>query len=151
MKYDITIYTDGAYSRVHDEGAFAFVMLDQDLKEIKRFAKKVTKETNNRTELKAIIAAIYLAPKTAQTIKVISDSQYALNTLFGTWARNANKDLFEVFDRIVAGNNFAIDYEWVKGHSGNKWNEICDTMCNAVLGYDANEEFKKYKKYKPNS
>ena len=28
MKY--TIYTDGAYSRLHDEGAFSFVILNED-------------------------------------------------------------------------------------------------------------------------
>ena len=87
-------------------------------------------------------------PEGAETVNVISDSQYALFTLFGGWSRNANKDLFEIFDKIIADNKYAIDYEWVKGHSGVEYNELCDQLCNSVLGYDANAEFEKYKKNK---
>ena len=148
MLYDYIIYTDGAYSRMHNEGAFAYVMLNGQGNHVKQFAKKITNETNNRAELKAIIAALYHLPEGARTIKVISDSQYALFTLFGSWSRNANKDLFEIFDKIIADNNYKIDYEWVKGHSGVEYNELCDQLCNNVLSYDANAEFEKYKKNK---
>ena len=50
MKY--IIYTDGAYSQMNDEGAYAFVILTELNNEVKRFAKKITHETNNRAELK---------------------------------------------------------------------------------------------------
>ncbi len=143
---DYTIYTDGAYSRKHNEGAFAYVMLDKDGNEVKRFSKKIANETNNRAELKAIIAGIYHLPAGAKRIKVISDSQYALHTLFGTWARNANNDLFDKFDEIMKHKKFEVEWAWIRGHSGNKYNELCDKLCNDVLGYDANEEYNKYKK-----
>ena len=55
MKY--IIYTDGAYSQMNDEGAYAFVILTELNNEVKRFAKKITHETNNRAELKAVINA----------------------------------------------------------------------------------------------
>jgi len=143
---DYTIYTDGAYSRKHNEGAFAYVMLDKDGNEVKRFSKKITNETNNRAELKAIIAGIYHLPADAKHIKVISDSRYALHTLFGTWARNANNDLFDKFDEIMKHKKCEVEWAWIRGHSGNKYNELCDQLCNDVLGYDANEEYNKYKK-----
>lgn len=148
MSVEYIIHTDGAYSRMHDEGAFAYVICDANDNEIKRNAWKITQETNNRAELKAIIAAIHHLPKDAKSVRVESDSQYALNTLFGGWSRNANIDLFEVGDRIIAERGIEVEYKWVKGHSGNKFNEICDKLCNDVLGYDANAEFVRYKKHK---
>ena len=148
MKAEYIIHTDGAYSRMHDEGAFAYVICNGNDEEIKRNAWKISQETNNRAELKAIIAALHHLPAGAKKVKVESDSQYALNTLFGGWARNKNLDLFEVADRIIRERDLEIEYRWVKGHNGDKFNEICDKMCNDVLGYDANAEFLKYKKRK---
>ena len=29
---------------------------------------------------------------------------------------------------------------------GDKYNEMCDQMCNEILGYDVNAEFEKFKK-----
>lgn len=146
MIYDYIIYTDGAYSRKNDEGAFAFIILDGNGEEIKHFSKKIVGETNNRAELKAIIAAIYHLPLGAKFVKVISDSMYALNTLSGKWARNANADLFEVWDKILSTHDYEIEYEWVKGHSGDEHNDFCDALCNDALGYDANAEYEKYKR-----
>lgn len=139
------IYTDGAYSRKNDEGAFAYVIINKDGIVIKKGAWKIEHETNNRAELKAIIAALHHLPQSARFAKVRSDSQYALNTLFNGWARNANKDLFDAFERVMGERKLSVKASWVKGHSGDKYNEICDQMCNEVLGYDANAEYEKYK------
>ena len=143
-----TIYTDGAYSRQHDEGAFAYVILNCENAEIERNAYKITKETNNRAELKAIIAAFNRLPDDADEVYIDSDSQYALNTLSGQWQQKSNEDLFKVWRKVRAEhkNIKHITYNWVKGHNGNVYNEICDQLCNDVLGYDANAEFEKYKK-----
>lgn len=144
-----TLFTDGCYSRSHQEGAFAYVILDNQGKIVRKLSKKITDETNNRAELKAIIAGIYHLPQDAEKVKVISDSQYALNTLFGGWSRNTNNDLFKSFDNVMSKRTeLIIEWEWVRGHSGNEYNEMCDKMCNDVLGYDANAEFEKYKKKK---
>ena len=146
MKYKV--YTDGAYSRVNNEGAFAYVILDDNAKIVLRRAYKITKETNNRAELKAIIAAIHNLPADATDVEIASDSQYASNTLKGTWARNKNNDLFDVWDKVIYEHTkVTLTYKWVRGHNGNLYNEMCDQMCNDILGYDANAEFAKYKKH----
>jgi len=147
---EFVIYTDGAYSMLNNEGAFAYVILDSNGIVVKKSAHKCVKETNNRMELKAIIAAIYNLPNKEEKVNalVVSDSQYALCTLFGTWRRNSNQDLFEVYERIIKERNIEIEWKWVKGHNGDYYNELCDKMCNEILGYDVNEEFKKYKKKK---
>lgn len=149
MKY--IVYTDGAYSQMNDEGAYAFVILTELNNEVKRFAEKITHETNNRAELKAIINAIIQLPQDAKDVVVYSDSQYALYTLSGQWKRKANKDLFEIWDDVIKerGLSISIEYRWVRGHNGNKYNELCDKLCNDALGYDANAEFDVFRKDKP--
>lgn len=145
---EFVIYTDGAYSRLNNEGAFAYVILDHNGIVVKKSAHKCLNETNNRMELKAIIAALYNLPNKDEkvSVMVVSDSQYALCTLFGTWRRNSNQDLFDVYERIMKERSIDIEWKWVKGHNGDYYNEMCDEMCNKVLGYNANEEFKKFKK-----
>lgn len=110
-------------------------------------AYKITNESNNRAELKAIIAAIHNLPKDAKDVEVISDSQYALNTLSGRWGRGKNKDLFDVW-RTVRNSHLGvhITWTWVKGHDGDYFNELCDKLCCDVLGYDPAEEYAKFKK-----
>ena len=143
---DFVIYTDGGYSNKHNVGAFAYVMLDGDGNFIRKGAWKITNETNNRAELKAIITAVYHLFREKADVVINSDSMYAINTLSGKWARNANTDLFDVWDRILKENDYKLTFNWVKGHNGNEYNEMCDKMCSEIAGMDLNAEFKKYKK-----
>lgn len=147
MKY--TIYTDGAYSQKNNEGAFAYVILNVEDVEVERKARVIKNETNNRAELKAIISAVHRLPSDATSVTVYSDSQYALKTLSGEWSHSNNHDIFKVWYKVLKEHpDLDISYEWVKGHNGNVYNELCDQLCNDALGYDANKEFEKYKKYK---
>lgn len=147
MKYEV--YTDGAYSWKNNEGAFAFVILKDCHDIVMQRAYKIKDESNNRAELKAIIAAIHNLPKDANDVEVISDSQYALNTLSGRWGQGKNKDLFDVW-RTVRNSHLGvhITWTWVKGHDGDYFNELCDKLCCDVLGYDPAEEYAKFKKKK---
>ena len=146
MKY--IVYTDGAYSQMNDEGSYAFVILTEQNNEVKRFAEKITHETNNRAELKAIINAILQLPQDATSVAVYSDSQYAIHTLCGNWKRKLNRDLFDIWDDVIKERSLTIEYNWVRGHNGNKYNELCDKLCNEAIGYDANAETDVFRKEK---
>jgi ribonuclease HI len=141
MEY--TIYTDGSYSNLHKEGAFAFIILQGD-REVLRMAGKTIdpKDNSNRCELKAIIAAVHKAPHDATKIRIISDSMYALNTLNRRYKRRGNRDLFEIWDKRIMPFCTEIEFEWlfVKGHAGDEYNEICDSLCIEKLGYNPREE-----------
>lgn len=147
---EFLIYTDGAYSRKNNEGAFVYVILDDKGTVIKKAAHKCVNETNNRMELKAIIAALYNLPNKDEKVSalVVSDSQYALCTLFGTWRRNLNNDLFDVYERILKEREIEIEWKWVKGHNGDYYNELCDDLCCKALGYDPSAEYARRKKNK---
>ena len=136
-------YTDGGYHLYKNEGAYAFVIL-QDGKIIHKGSRVIRNESNNRAELKAILDAVSWCPDKAEII-VRSDSQYAINTLNGTWKRRKNTDLFEEWDRIVTFKEVTVTLEWVHGHNGDKYNEMCDHMCDEAVGYDLNSWIPKKK------
>lgn len=136
MENKLIAYTDGGYHLYKDEGAFAFIIL-QDEAVIHKEATVIRHESNNRGELKAIINAVSWCPDKS-TIEVRSDSQYAINTLAGTWKRNKNTDLFKEWDKILLKKEVNVSFVWVRGHSGDKYNEMCDQMCDDAVGYDLN-------------
>lgn len=142
--YDYIVYTDGGYSQKNNEGAFAYVMLDGDDVIKTRKCKRVN-ETNNRMEMKAIIAAIYDSPNDS-TLLVRSDSQYAIGVLSGAWEGSSNLDLINLYRKYVQEKRLEVSFEWVKGHNGDRYNELCDMMCNDAVGYDIEAEFAIYRK-----
>lgn len=83
--------------------------------------------TNNRMEMLAIICGIGHCPKGANII-VHSDSRYAINVLSGRYKAHVNTDLVDLHKKYSTGRN--IQYQWVKGHSGNEYNETCDLLAN---------------------
>lgn len=137
----ISVYTDGACSGNPGPGGWGCVILIDD-KEIKLSGgEKLT--TNNRMELMAAISSLkYVYDNTDiknTEVSVYIDSQYVKNgitTWISNWKRNGwktankqpvkNQELWLQLDDIVQHLN--LDWIWVKGHAGNKYNEICDSL-----------------------
>ena len=51
---------------------------------------------------------------------------YVINTMTKNWKRNKNNDLWDKMDEAI--KNLDIEWKHVKGHSGDKFNELCDTL-----------------------
>jgi ribonuclease HI len=97
--------------------------------------------TNNRMELQAAIEAcqLYREVKLLTDVKlpIFTDSQYVqkgITCWINSWLRNGwkggtvkNQDLWE---QLLKFNNPALDWKWVKGHSGVKGNERADLIAN---------------------
>jgi ribonuclease HI len=103
--------------------------------------------TNNRMELMAVISAL----KTFKTLdgvprqaRVFTDSQYVqkgMTEWIHTWKRNSwrtsdkkpvkNQDLWVELDALAA--EIPLNWEWVKGHAGNDYNERCDRMTQEAI------------------
>ncbi len=106
--------------------------------------------TNNKMELTAVIHAIEDAVLLGVTsLSISTDSQYVKNgitTWIINWKRNGwrtaskdpvkNKELWEKLDQLNSANK--IRWNWVKGHAGIKYNEMCDSLVNKEM-----EKFKK--------
>lgn len=121
MKKSI-IYSDGSCINNPGKGGWAFLAIEQNIEWYVSGYEEHT--TNNRMELLAVIEALLFILNDNCTI--YSDSKYVINCASGKWRRNSNLDLWEKFD--IASKNKCITWNWVKGHSGNKFNEIVDNI-----------------------
>ena len=136
MKNKITIYTDGACSGNPGKGGWGAVLIYRDKQ--KHLSGSAILTTNNKMELTAAIEALK-AVKKSSDIELYTDSQYVkngINLWIINWKKNgwktankkevANKDLWIELDKYVTHHN--ITWFWVKGHSGNHYNEIADSL-----------------------
>jgi ribonuclease HI len=141
MSEEIIIYTDGACSGNPGKGGWGAVLLYKEhKKEISGFNPQTT---NNQMELQAVIEALKIVKKSSPII-IYTDSVYVKDGItkwIFNWKKNgwrtANKkpvknlEFWQELDLLVA--NHKIDWRWVKGHSGDKYNEIADQLAvNAI-------------------
>ena len=120
------IYTDGSCR--NSIGGYAFIIIKSNYE--LSWSEKVLNTTNNRMELTAVIEALKcLQPH--EPCDVYSDSQWVINCAQKLWKRNKNLDLWEQYDFVSKHHD--IQFIWVKGHSGNVYNERCDKMAFAEV------------------
>ena len=146
---EIVIYTDGGCSGNPAPGGWANVILAENQEFPQSGGESLT--TNNRMELTAVIqafSAILSKPEWAcRQITVCTDSQYVKNGItqwIKNWKKNnwrtasrqpvKNQDLWTKLDELSGQLN--LQWNWVKGHAGIKYNELCDSLCG--------EQIKKY-------
>lgn len=135
---ELVIYCDGAYSSSRDQGGWSYVVLKNDEKIYSEFNGE-KKTTNNRMEIQAAIKACEWVKKEGYTkVTIFTDSMYVIGTMTKNWKRNKNNDLWKQLDDAVSGLN--IIWTHVKGHTGNKYNELCDilavTASKAILSIE---------------
>lgn len=127
----IEIYTDGAYSPSRDRGGIAFVVIQNKEKIFRHFEMIPTNATNNRMEILSVIEACLWALKNNhKEVTIYSDSMYVIGTMSKNWAKNKNFDLWETLEKLVI--HLKIKWVHIKGHSGNKFNELCDALAVAA-------------------
>ena len=128
---EYTIYTDGACDNMAqlDGGAWAFL----DVRNGKVFNKGTGFQriaTNNQMELRAIFEAfLYVSPNSK--VHIITDSKYCIGMLSQGWKPKANHALISRIKSIVEDKNLIVTFEWVKGHSGDYFNEMADKLANS--------------------
>jgi len=124
----IIVYTDGSCLKNPGRGGWACI-INRDYNTT-IISGNYPNTTNNRMELMAIIEAIdYLDGK---SILIRTDSMYAINGITkwmynwkkSNWIGVKNIDLFQRLYDLNTRND--VQYEWVKGHSGNEGNEMAD-------------------------
>lgn len=118
------LYTDGSCLSNPGSGGWAVCIIEDNGREFYLSGNEKT-TTNNRMELTAIIEGITCIKDEKECI-IYTDSQLCINCATGKWKRKSNLDLWEKFDNISKNKN--IKFEWVKAHSGNKYNEIVDKL-----------------------
>lgn len=144
----IIVYTDGSSKGNPGPGGYGVVMLSQDGKHYKEIAEGFQKTTNNRMELLSVIVALESIKAEGTEVAVFSDSKYVVDSVEKGWVFNwvkkgfkdkKNPDLWRRFLLIYPKHKVKLN--WVKGHAGNKYNEICDRLAfNAADGKDLKKD-----------
>lgn len=132
----VTIYTDGACSGNPGKGGWGAILMFANEKRCMSGSKQLT--TNNQMELTATIEALKAILKPSN-IALYTDSQYVKNGITSwifNWKKNgwktankkpvANKDLWIELEKYV--DFHSVSWFWVKGHSGDHYNEIADEL-----------------------
>jgi len=134
------VYTDGACKGNPGPGGWAWAVPDGP------FASGAERHTTNqRMEITAALEALraLLAPgKTTGEVEVMSDSTYVVNCFRDGWWEGwlrrgwlnsqrkpvANRDLWEPLIELAVSSTRLVTFRWVKGHSGNRWNDFVDQL-----------------------
>jgi len=95
--------------------------------------------SNNRMEMMAGVAALEWAIKNKVGIRLHTDSGYlkqGITSWINNWKRNGwrtaskkpvlNQDLWMRLDEL--NSQAEVEWVWVRGHVGNKWNERADAL-----------------------
>ncbi len=145
MSETVSIYTDGGCSGNPGPGGWGFVLLSEKGEFPISGGEKET--TNNRMEMTAVIRAFehLEANYPADTaVTVYIDSQYVKDGITKwiiNWKKNGwktaskqpvkNQDLWIALDELVS--RYSVEWIWVKGHAGNKYNEIADELTQVEI------------------
>ncbi len=135
------IYTDGCFLELKGKGAYAGI-IQTPQNEYKLYGYTVKEQNNNLIEMMAAIKGIDILQHQSK-LRIITDSQYVrkgLTEWIHYWKVNdwitANGedvkhiDYWKKFDKITEGKY--IEFEWVKGHSNQFENELCDMYAKEI-------------------
>ena len=125
METENILYTDGSCIGNPGPGGWASIIIINDVKTTLSGSDEET--TNNKMEITAVIKGLEQFPENS-SVKIFTDSEYVINTMTKNWKRNTNLDLWNRLDSFVI--NRTIEWNWVKGHSGNKLNDEADLIAN---------------------
>lgn len=142
MSQKITIYTDGAARGNPGKAGWGVVILVGE--KMHEIGGRSDHATNNQMELSAPIEALrYLGKHKIQgEIEILSDSKYVILGItewIHGWIKNGwrnaakkpvlNKELWE--DLAVLNSEFKPKWTYVKGHSGDKYNDRVDEIATS--------------------
>lgn len=141
----IEIYTDGACSGNPGPGGWGAILVYNGKEKELSGSEKET--TNNRMELTAVIMALNALNQPCE-VKLTTDSKYVCDAINKGWVYSWRKNSWKKSDKKPAQNvdlwkellslleKHEVEFIWVKGHNGHKYNEICDAL--------AVKEYQKY-------
>jgi len=132
----ITIYTDGSCLGNPGPGGWGALVFGES-EEPQRLSGHEAQTTNNRMELMAAIQGLEAVPAGSKVV-LHSDSSYLVNTMTKNWKRRVNHDLWERLDTLSGSHN--VEWRWVRGHNGDRWNEAADRLAVAAMNIAAGRE-----------
>ncbi len=138
MQEQIEIFTDGACRGNPGPGGWGVLLRYQGKERTLHGGEAET--TNNRMELMAAIIGLE-SLQGSYRVTLTTDSKYVTNGItdwIENWKKKAwktaakkpvkNEDLWRRLDEV--SQQHEINWQWVKGHSGHRENELVDALAN---------------------
>lgn len=134
------LYTDGSsHAKGGLPGGWAWLLVDPAT-EIVYGANNGSDDStsNNRMELTAAIEGLAYALATLKAgdeVTLVCDSEYVLGCAFSGYSPSKNLDLIARLTGLVKAlfhARISLTGKWVKGHSGEEWNETVDNMATTA-------------------
>jgi ribonuclease HI len=140
----IVVYTDGACSGNPGPGGWGWAVAPEGRP---HGSGGESHTTNQRMELMAVLEALRSlgVGSEAGRVQVVSDSTYVVNCFrdrwWVKWRQNgwknskkqpvANADIWQPLVELV--NSGDVGFRWVKGHSGDRMNDLVDELAVAAV------------------
>lgn len=138
----VEIHTDGSCSGNPGPGGWGAVIRGAD--GMRELSGSDPSTTNNRMELMAPAAALEALARPCR-VRIVTDSRYVRDGItrwMAAWKRREwrtvsggpvkNRDLWERLERAAARHE--VEWRWVRGHAGDRWNERADALARAAGG-----------------
>lgn len=131
------------------------MIIEADGQTVDEFSQGYRRTTNNRMELMGVIEGIERTARIGKgrRTEVVTDSRYVVDGISKGWAKRwrangwrrnnkgdkaLNHDLWGPLLDAVEGRD--VGFQWVRGHSGHRQNELCDAMVQGVSRLLASEQ-----------
>lgn len=140
----VVIYTDGACSGNPGKGGWCAILIydNNGIQVRKSISGSKNDTTNNQMELTAVIEALNML-KEPVDVQIFTDSKYVMEGAtkwLNGWIKNnwktsgkktvANQDLWKKLLPLL--ETHSINWNWVKGHSDNEFNNKCDEIARKL-------------------
>jgi ribonuclease HI len=136
------VFTDGSCEGNPGPGGWGVVWVEDDRVRAEKHGHDPA-TTNNRMELRALIAAFQMLPADAD-VTVHSDSELCVKTLnewaagweLRGWRRKSGPIAnLELVKELWALKNAhpKVRVKWIRAHDGSRWNEYADALANSYL------------------
>lgn len=133
----ISVYSDGSSTgRSDGPGGYGYVIVrkhhgSKNDEYIAWSYGGSPRTTNNLMEIEGAIqgltALIELGlTQTSETCELVSDSQYTLGLASGSFSPSKNIERATCLKQLADASS--VRFRWVKGHKGEIYNEICDSL-----------------------
>ncbi|WWW13248.1 ribonuclease HI [Spirobacillus cienkowskii] len=142
MTSPVTLYSDGACSGNPGPGGWACVLIYNNQK--RRISGYEKHTTNNKMELMGVIRGLESLTR-PMPVLIITDSQYVKNAFTAGWLENWQKNGWKTKSGSPVKNQelwlqlcllqrkHSLSWQWVKGHSGDLYNEMCDELARTAI------------------
>jgi ribonuclease HI len=133
----IKVYTDGACAPTNPgHGGLAFVCILED-GTVETHCESYQRTTNNRMELMAVVRV--LEKFRGVPVHIFSDSTYVVAPISSGSLRSRTNDYLrkkpnsDLWIRVKELLTSSVKCTWVRGHNGNKYNEMADKLSYDVI------------------